>query len=204
MRTSGWIKLLACITAVAAGAACSGGNGDDQHPQCSDGIDNDGDGQTDCADRDCKEGEPALCPTPAGDLCGTSAIAIAALPFSDETHTLCTLSHDYSADDINCLDYGGAEVVYRYTAPAAQTLEVTLAALDTDVDGGFMDMVLSASDVCPAGDTFDQCLASEDSEIGEPEVLQVTLEAGQTVYIFGANYYSDECARFRLEAHLAP
>lgn len=53
ISSSSWIHCFAVVTVLAAGSAY-GAN--EQWPQCKDGIDNDIDGFTDSADRDCSVG----------------------------------------------------------------------------------------------------------------------------------------------------
>lgn len=171
---------------------------------CDDAVDNDGDGTTDCQDVDCRRTEPGLCPTPEGDLCGDDAIAITALPFADDSRSTCDFAKDYEADDETCWGYSGAEVVYRYTATAAATLEVSVQATETDSGGDLIDMVLSTRASCPAADVLDQCTDSEDSEYDLAEVMQIPVTAGETVYIFAASYYGSDCTQYRLEVRAVP
>jgi len=167
---------------------------------CDDEVDNDGDGLIDCADPDCKASEPLLCPTPAGETCSDTAIEVLSLPFSDATRSTCDFAQDYTADGDTCQDYSGSEVIYRYTATAPATLEVTLQAL-----GEPTDMVLSARLGCPDTIVLDQCIASEDAHsVALAEVMQVAVEAGETLYIFAAPYFSSRCTGYELEVHELP
>jgi len=167
---------------------------------CDDGVDNDGDQLTDCADPDCKASEPLLCPTLPGDICGDSALPIATLPFSDSARTTCDYSKDYEADGNDCYDYGSAEVFYRYTATRAISLQASLVSLDVDD----VDVVLSALSVCPSAGILTQCLDSADDAEGSPEFVQVSLEAGETVYFVGAPYYSSDCTSYAFELDEVP
>jgi len=167
---------------------------------CDDDVDNDGDDATDCDDPDCKASEPLLCPTPAGDLCGDSSLPVVTLPFSDDTRTTCDFTRDYSGDDELCYDYGGAEVVYRYTATAAITIQASMVSLDLDE----ADLVLSAASACAAAGILTQCLDSADDESGDAEVVQVTLAAGETVYFVGAPYFGGDCTAYLFEVNELP
>ncbi len=168
---------------------------------CDDEVDNDGDGKVDCADDDCRRDEPDLCPVPDGDLCGDSSIAITTLPYTNEAST-CGFAQDYDSDG-DCAYHGGPELFYRYTATTAVSLEATMVALDVDDN----DMILNAMTTCePIGGTFSQCLAESDSgSDGEPERVVVDLQAGETIYFMGGQYFSDDaCVPYRFELHVAP
>lgn len=166
---------------------------------CDDTVDNDGDGAVDCDDTECRANEPVLCPSPAGDVCGESAIAIGALPWTDESVDTCLLARDYEPDDVSCVGYSGAEAVYRYTASEATTLRIFVQSLDTDGLGDPVDLVLSASAQCPAGGTLGSCIDSADAELDLGEEIEVAVEAGQTIYVFAAPYYGSDCTRLSIE-----
>ena len=130
-----------------------------------------------------------------------SSIAVTALPYTEEAST-CTFAKDYDSDD-ECIYHGGADVYYRYTATATVSLEATFLALDV----GDSDVMLNAMTTCePVGGVFAQCLDGSDSGFdGEPERVFVELEAGETIYFMGGQYFGDdECVPYRFELHVAP
>ena len=167
---------------------------------CDDRVDNDADDLTDCADRDCRTRRPDLCPTPAGDTCGDSSLPIVTLPFSDATRTTCDYTQDYEGDDELCYGYNSAEVVYRYTATRAITVQGSMVSLDVDD----IDLVLSAASACPSEGILTQCLDTADDASNGPEQVQVSLAAGETVYFVGAPYFSGECTTYLLEVNEVP
>jgi len=166
---------------------------------CGDGIDNDGDGETDCADvLDCNGADRAepLADCPTLTLACESDVAIPSLPYNDNNRDLCDTVRglDFADDDV-CEDYidetaGG--VTYSYTAPVDQTVRVTA------VPSGELDLVLNLTRFCnPSGPTG--CVAGSDGF--SQEVTETTLAAGETVYIpvnLYPSFFGAECGPFNL------
>ena len=165
---------------------------------CGDGVDNDGDGGTDCADLDDCNGADRpdpLADCPQLDLtCGTDVV-IASLPYSDPGRDMCDYLRavDFDADSCESnIESEGGGVTYSYTAPVAQT--VTVIATPTAAD-----IVLNLSTFCnPAGLTT--CVAGSDRLATEE--ASASLEAGETLYIhvnlYNASYSGDVCEPFSL------
>ncbi len=153
---------------------------------CSDGIDDDGDGMTDCDDSDCADA-PACAPpscTPAWFLsCGGSDTWSTAE--SDATD----LIEHYEGCD-NPFTYDGPEYVYTFTAPASGPVTVRLS----DETSPATDILVLGGD----GGTCDptSCIAWDLSE--------VTFDAveGQT-YFFVVDAFPDATGDYTIEVDCA-
>ena len=142
----------------------------DSETDCTDGVDEDGDGSTDCSDSDCG----------GDDACGVSSCIPA--------WTLGCGSVDYSATyaggstnaettypSCNPFDYPADEYTYAFTAPSSGEVSVALSNTSVDVDV----MVLADTDgSCSAS----QCVAWGDSAVSFDAV------AGQTYYLVVDGY----------------
>jgi len=160
-----------------------------------------------CGDRECGAwgcGECGACPVgqrcaaegrcaplPPGDSCA-DPIAVSALPFAhagDSTHHTNTLALDHGAcEDLPFnFGFGSADVVYRFTAPAAG---VYRADLGPNYDG-----VLYAARDCDA--VASTCLGANRALYGESH-LALALAAGETVYLVvdGASNVADNAGPY--------
>jgi len=169
---------------------------------CSNTADDDGDSFTDCEDWNCKAFDTATCSTQAGDVCGMpdgSNLLISSLPFTDDTLSTC----DFDADHIinttgGCTNHQeSADVVYEYVATSNQVLDITLTASDGT------DTILNVSAVCPANAALPSCLASDDVYLDDVlgdtgENVEVTLSAGDHIYIYVNAWSSSDCMPFEL------
>ncbi len=96
---------------------------------CDDGLDNDGDGATDCADEDCRLApacDPTFCPPFAGALsCGDHVQA------STESLVAVSTRVDYPC---SLFPFTGPEMLFPIQAPAGALVVVRLEAADEDLD----------------------------------------------------------------------
>jgi|GEM_PF-2725270 len=179
---------------------------------CSDTIDNDGDTLVDCDDPACFGAVRAApltdCPTPPAPVC-TTDLAISALPYTDTGRDLCNYDTVYDYDSsTNCetgMDptLGGA--VYTYTATVAETVRVTATPVGEYYDffdqaSYPIDLVLNLTKGCGAdGNSVLTC--EDSSDLITTEVAQVTLAAGETVFIHVNLYdgsFGNECGTINL------
>jgi hypothetical protein len=143
---------------------------------CGDGIDNDDDGFTDCADLVECNGVGAC---PQRELACGSDVTIAALPYADSARDLCAFDSAQLFDGATCNDNIDASLggmVYSYTAPVAQSVRVTVTPLDEQAT----DLVVNLTNYCDS-EGATTCL--DDSDTFGAEEVNADLAAGETLYI---------------------
>ncbi len=198
-------KLLAISFGAALFAACGGGGHDHpdaaSHPDattvdggggdagvenCSDGIDNDGDGLVDCADSDCA-GTTACTP-----VCMNAMTVMDGSVVNGDTST----STDHSSGSCQATGGGGGkDDVYKITAGARSLL--TLNLTNTTADFG-----MYVQTTC--GDTTSQIKCADMLPAGADETLSVPLEAGVTAFIWVDGYSATEAGPYTLTVSLQP
>ncbi|MBL8784618.1 MAG: hypothetical protein JNJ59_06965 [Deltaproteobacteria bacterium] len=146
---------------------------------CTGGIDEDGDGKTDCGDSDCRGIDPA-CPADLGDSCGTPILLEQGVTKSIET---CSLGADYAPDD-GC-EYATTDSpdgLLTFVAPTDGTYFFDVTG-ETD-----FDVVINAVvGACPAPGPLLVCAAGSDRAT-ETESLSVTALAGDVVWLIVSGY----------------
>jgi uncharacterized repeat protein (TIGR02543 family) len=164
--------------------------------RCGDGVDNDGDGLTDCNDiTDCNGAvrPPPLANCPSVNFRCQSDVTVTALPYSNPGRDLCNHSSVEEFDrstatrckpDVDS-ELGG--IVYAYTAPAPQRVRVTVTPIGTwfEPEGGEwlpIDVVLNLTRICSNTADPTPCLASSDVSESVFETAEVALAAGETLY----------------------
>jgi hypothetical protein len=128
---------------------------------CDNGADDDGDGDTDCADLDCA-GDPSCAPTPPNDDC-TAATALIEGVFGFTTLGSST------DGPTNC---GGSllnDIWFIYTASCSGT--ITFSTCNTTNFNPQMAIYPGSSPCPPAVDSFLACDAGSCSGSGEPEIF---------------------------------
>lgn len=133
---------------------------------------------------------PTRTPTPRGDTCDFP-IEILSLPYSDNGQTL-TRNDDY--DEICPWAATAPDVVYEYSPPGAQTIDVTLCTGVTD----YNTKLYVYQDICP--NTGNPMACNEDSCSNPPHyeftsisrLTNLSLQAGHTYYIIVDGWSSHE------------
>ncbi|MFH2007628.1 MAG: hypothetical protein ABI333_13665, partial [bacterium] len=142
---------------------------------CVDGIDNDGDGDTDCADVDCAT-DPACCPLQSlGGALGT--------PVASGTNV-------GSADvfpNTTCGSSGGLDLSFGWTAPLDGCYEIS-------TDNSDYDTVLRIFGSC--GGVQQDC--DDDGGVGSQSLLTLTLTAGQYLVLVVDGYSSASTGNYDL------
>ncbi len=198
--------------------------------RCDDGLDNDGDGRTDCQDLgtydaagtlltpgDCNGVARAapLSACPFLDFrCGTDVV-VGAMPFTNSGRNLCSFSRfeDFMATGYACtanIDPTLGGITYAYTAPVAQKVRVTATPRGTwfdDLSGTSepIDIVLNLSRYCSPTSALTPCLATSDTP-GQ-ETADVTLAAGETFYAHVNLYnspFGNDCGAIDLTMQVVP
>jgi len=140
---------------------------------CNDTIDNDADGQTDCADLECV-GTPFCSPIPANDLCASPTIVVAG------SFPLTTLGAS-SDGPTGCGGELSNDVWFRFDAPCTGSTTFSLCGT---ASAGFNPQmaIYDAAGGCPTGPTWLACAAGGCTGSNEPEILFDTV-SGQSYYV---------------------
>ncbi len=128
---------------------------------CEDGVDNDLDGDLDCADADCV-GDLACAPPPVNDLCASaSAIGEGTTPF--------TTAGAHTDGPNTCGGNLENDVWFEYSPTSSGT---TLFSTCGTASAGFNPQmaIYDAAAGCPTSDTWLECDAGSCTGSGEPEI----------------------------------
>jgi uncharacterized repeat protein (TIGR02543 family) len=187
--------------------------------QCSDGIDNDDDGLTDCSDiSDCNGAiRPApLQNCPFLDFRCAADVNITSLPFTNNGRNLCNhQSAETFSTTSACKAYvdpslGG--IIYAYRAPVSQKVRVTAIPRSTWYDEFFgeslpIDLLLNLTKQCSPTADPTPCVASSDSPTEDTEVAETTVAANETLYIhvnLANSPYGNDCGNIDLRVEVVP
>lgn len=133
--------------------------------QCGDGIDNDGDGQVDCADTDCIAVLGCRPECPEIDLGSAVGVAVGT---GTTTHYL----NEHSG---SCGGWSGPERTFVWSAPAAGSYRI-------DTAGSSFNPILYALE--PTCDDLDELACNTGSSLQSvPSAIQLTLTEGQSIVL---------------------
>ncbi len=144
--------------------------------ECDDGLDNDNDTYVDCDDSNC-----ILMPHcgPTNDNCETAKALVGSLPIHEvglTNHDSLTNAFSAQACDPLLQEEEARDAIFTYTAAEAGAIRFSLNPATTDFDAQLYVM-----SECPIG--TEACLGSNDVEGLGGDVVELTLEADQMVWI---------------------
>lgn len=138
------------------------------------------------------------CPaTPGqGNTCAT-AISVPSLPFIQNGYTTCGFGNDYnSAQACNNFYMNGEDIVFRYTSPGNECIQIKVT--NTQLYTGFFVM-----DGCPDNPATN-CIASRTETGGNPILRRIELGDPGDYYIVVASNPTTPCTQFDLAIDICP
>lgn len=138
-------------------------SGCDGTDDCTDGVDNDGDGLTDCAERDCQA------------ACADPCLAPVALADPDDTSGS-TVGHA-AALQSSCVTESGGEIVYAVTAATTGVLDAVV------IEDGISTFGVSIRTDCASDASELACSATFTSGAGLSKKASIPVTAGQMVFV---------------------
>ena len=137
---------------------------------CSNGVDDDGDGQIDCADTDCAASGACVCVTDGalpcnGSIAGTNSGGV------------------NTASSFSCVAHQttGPEGVYTLTSPSSGTVTVNMTGLGGDLD---LFVTTGSATGCLPG----SCITSSANSNNSSESVSWSATAGTTYYVVGDGF----------------